>query len=116
MADFKAKGCLGVDPRYLNLHQRATGLPVKAKEVRSYLSWLSQTAHQLDMGIGLNNLPDLVNANTTRMFDWAVTESCFAQQTANQQPMCSAFAPFKTGKDRRCRHAWCHASWLLHGT
>jgi hypothetical protein len=97
MEAFKAKGCLGLDPRNLNLHQRPTGLPVKAKEVRSYLSWLSRTAHQLDMGIGLNNLPDLVNANTTMMFDWAVTESCFAQQTANQQPMCSVYAPFKTG-------------------
>jgi hypothetical protein len=87
-----AKGFDGVDPDNLDGHTNATGFPLTAADQLTFNRWLAEEAHQLGLGIGLKNDPEQAEVLVTS-FDWAITESCFAEG------WCDQLAPFlSTGK------------------
>ncbi len=74
----KEKGFHGVDPDNLDGYYQDTGFEISAEEQLTYLRWLSDAAYQRGLAIGLKNVPELV-ADLEPLYDWALTESCFAQ-------------------------------------
>ncbi len=81
------KGFDGVDPDNLDGYTNATGFPLTAEDQLAYNRWLAAEAHQRGLGIGLKNDPEQAAA-LVNDFDWATTESCFAEG------WCDELAPF----------------------
>lgn len=82
------KGFDGVEPDNVDAYQQQnTGFAITEADQIAYLRWLSDQAHARGLSIGLKNVPDLA-ARMEPLFDWALTEDCFAQG------WCADLAPF----------------------
>jgi endo-alpha-1,4-polygalactosaminidase (GH114 family) len=88
-----AKGFDGVTPDNLDGYTNVTGFPLTAADQLAFNRWLAEEAHQRGLGIGLKNDPEQAEALMTS-FDWAITESCFAEGWCDQlAPFLSAGKP-----------------------
>lgn len=71
------KGCDGVEPDNVELHDQDTGFAITPEENLAFNRFLASEAHARGLSIGLKNnlsqLDDLVDD-----FDWALNEECFA--------------------------------------
>lgn len=81
------KGFDGVDTDNLDGYTNPTGFPLSAEDQLAYNRWLAEAAHTRGLAIGLKNDPDQA-VELARFFDWATTESCFAQD------WCEELSPF----------------------
>lgn len=81
------KGFDGIDPDNLDGYLQDTGFPISAADQLRYNLWLATEAHARGLGIGLKNDPDQARG-LLPYFDWALTESCFAQD------WCAQLLPF----------------------
>lgn len=77
------KGFDGVDTDNLDGYTNATGFPLSAEDQLAYNRWLAGQAHGRGLAIGLKNDPEQA-AELAADFDWATTESCFAQGWCEQ--------------------------------
>jgi hypothetical protein len=73
-----AKGFDGADPDNVDGAYNDTGFEISLEEQLAYNRWLAEQAHARGLAIGLKNTPELAEAIKPD-FDWALTESCFAQ-------------------------------------
>jgi hypothetical protein len=74
----RAKGFDAIEPDNIDLYEANTGFPLTATDQLNYNRWLANEAHQRGLSIGLKN--DSSQAAALQpYFDWALTESCFAQ-------------------------------------
>ncbi|GAB4197331.1 MAG: endo alpha-1,4 polygalactosaminidase [Roseiflexaceae bacterium] len=86
----KAKGFDGVEPDNIDGYHADTGFPLTRADQLAYLRWLAREAHARGLSIGQKNSPELA-AELQPDFDWALTESCFAQGWCEQmQPFLAA--------------------------
>jgi hypothetical protein len=83
----KAKGFDGVEPDNIDGYTNDTGFPLTYQDQLDYNIWLANEAHERGLSIGLKNDPEQV-ADLLLYYDWALTESCFAEG------WCDQFAPF----------------------
>jgi hypothetical protein len=74
----KEKGFDGVDPDNLDGYYQDTGFEITVEDQLAYLQWLAESAHERGLALGLKNVPELA-AQLEPVYDWALTESCFAQ-------------------------------------
>jgi hypothetical protein len=74
----KEKGFDGVDPDNLDSYYQDTGFEITIEDQLAYLNWIADAAHERGLAIGLKNVPELA-AQLEPVYDWALTESCFAQ-------------------------------------
>jgi hypothetical protein len=72
------KGFDGVDTDNLDGYTNPTGFPLTAEDQLTFNRWLAEAAHERGLAIGLKNDPEQA-AELAPDFDWATTESCFAQ-------------------------------------
>ena len=82
-----AKGFNGADPDNVDGAYNDTGFAISVEAQLAYNRWLAEQAHARGLAIGLKNTPELADALEPD-FDWALTESCFAQG------WCADLAPF----------------------
>lgn len=87
------KGCDGVDPDNVDGYANDSGFPLAAEDQIAYNIFLSTTAHQNGLGIGLKNdleqIPILLP-----FFDWALNEECFYYKECHLlQPFVEAGKP-----------------------
>jgi len=83
----KTKGCDGVDPDNIDAYDNSNGLDLTITDAVSYVSFLAETAHGMNLSIGLKNGGTIVNA-TLDIMQWEVNEQCV------QYDECSTFQPF----------------------
>ena len=83
----KAKNCDGVEPDNVDAYTNNTGFPLTADDQTTYNLWLAQTAHDLNLSIGLKNAADIVNKLVDH-FDFSLTEQC------HQYNECDKYLPF----------------------
>lgn len=81
------KGCDGVEPDNVDAYQNTSGFNLNAQDQIKFNRFLAQSAHILNLSIGLKNslglIPQLAND-----FDFAVNEQCLEYQE------CDALRPF----------------------
>jgi hypothetical protein len=82
-----AKGFDGADPDNVDGAWNDAGFDISVEAQLAYNRWLATEAHARGLAIGLKNTPELAEALEAD-FDWALTESCFAQG------WCADLAPF----------------------
>lgn len=83
----KAKGFDGIEPDNIDGYTNDTGFPLTYQDQLDYNIWLADEAHARGLSIGLKNDPEQV-ADLLPYYDWALTESCFAEG------WCDQVAPF----------------------
>jgi hypothetical protein len=83
----KAKGFDGVDPDNIDGYTNDTGFLLTYQDQLKYNIWLADEAHARGLSIGLKNDPEQVR-DLLPYYDWALTESCFAEG------WCDQVAPF----------------------
>lgn len=83
----KAKGFDGVEPDNIDGYTNDTGFPLTYQDQLKFNIWLANEAHVRGLSIGLKNDPEQV-ADLLPLYDWALTESCFAEG------WCDQVAPF----------------------
>jgi predicted small lipoprotein YifL len=83
----KAKGFDGVEPDNIDGYTNDTGFPLTYQDQLAYNIWLAGEAHCRGLSIGLKNDPEQA-IDLLPYFDWALTESCFAEG------WCKLVAPF----------------------
>ncbi len=83
----RAKGFDGIEPDNIDGYLNDTGFPLTYQDQLDYNIWLANEAHSRGLSIGLKNDPDQV-ADLLPYYDWALTESCFAED------WCDQVAPF----------------------
>jgi endo-alpha-1,4-polygalactosaminidase (GH114 family) len=83
----KAKGFDGVDPDNIDGYRNDTGFPLTYQDQLKYNIWLADEVHTRGLAIGLKNDPEQVK-DLLPYYDWALTESCFAEG------WCDQVAPF----------------------
>lgn len=71
------KGCDSVDPDNVNGFENETGFPISYADQLNYNIWLSETAHNYNLDIGLKNDLNQIN-DLLPHFDWALNEECFS--------------------------------------
>ena len=71
------RGCDGVEPDNVDGYQNDSGFPLTAADQRDYARFLSDTAHDRQLSVGLKNSVGLVLALEPH-FDWALNEECLA--------------------------------------
>jgi len=87
------KRCDGVDPDNVNGYVNDTGFPLTARDQLVYNIFLSETAHQRSLAIGLKNDLDQA-ADLVPYFDWIINEECFSYQECHLlQPFIDAGKP-----------------------
>jgi hypothetical protein len=82
-----SKGCDGVDPDNVDGYDNDTGFDLTPSDAIDYLTFLTITAHSLNLSLGLKNAAEIVN-QTIDMMQWEVNEQCVQYQE------CDAFQPF----------------------
>ncbi len=88
----QAKGYDGLEPDNIDGYLNDTGFPLTYQDQLAYNLWLAEEAHSRGLSIGLKNDAEQV-ADLLPYFDWALTESCFAEG------WCEQMEPFvATGK------------------
>ncbi len=88
----KSKGCDGVDPDNVDGFLNETGFPITYGEQLAFNIYLTNSAHERGLSIGLKDdldqIPDLLP-----YFDWALNEECFSYDE------CGLLEPFiRAGK------------------
>jgi hypothetical protein len=79
----RAKGFDGIEPDNIDGYANDTGFPLTFQDQLNYNLWLAKEAHGRGLSIGLKNDPDQVT-DLLPYYDWALTESCFAEGWCNQ--------------------------------
>ncbi len=79
----QAKGFDGIDPDNIDSYTNDTGFPLTYQDQLNYNIWLANEAHARGLSIGLKNDADQTD-DLLPYFDWALTESCFAQDWCAQ--------------------------------
>jgi hypothetical protein len=82
----KEKGFDGVDPDNLDSYYQDTGFEITIEDQLAYLHWIADAAHERGLAIGLKNVPELAG-QLEPAYDWALTESCFAQGWCEEMSM-----------------------------
>lgn len=77
------KGFDGLEPDNVDTYQADTGFPLTAQDQRTYDAWLVAEAHARGLSIGLKNDGDQA-AQLASLFDWALTEDCWADAWCDQ--------------------------------
>ena len=87
----KAKGCDAVDPDNVDVAQASSSVSgiqgLTRTDGLAFVKFLADTAHSLDMAVGLKNYVEEIAA-LTPFVDFAINESC------SKYGECSAYAPF----------------------
>lgn len=83
----KSKGCDGVDPDNVDGYDNENGLGLTTLSAVDYLGFLADTAHGLNLSIGLKNGGAIVD-NVVEVMQWEVNEQC------EQYNECPLFQPF----------------------
>ena len=87
------KGFDGIEPDNIDLHWADTGFSISYEDQLAYNIWLAEEAHARGLSIGLKNNEEQVT-DLLPYFDWALTESCFADEwCAEMQPFIAANKP-----------------------
>ncbi len=81
------KGFDAVEPDNIDGYTNETGFPLTYADQIAYNRWLATEAHARGLSIGLKNDPEQV-IDLLDDFDWALVESCFAQE------WCEMVSPF----------------------
>ncbi|CAG8956296.1 hypothetical protein HYFRA_00003676 [Hymenoscyphus fraxineus] len=68
-------GCDGIDPDDIDGYTADTGFPLSTTTATSYLNYLIDEAHALNLSIGLKNAAELVESMKDKM-QWSVNEHC----------------------------------------
>jgi hypothetical protein len=71
------KGCDGVEPDNVDLHDHDTGFPISADDNLDFNRFLAREAHARGLSVGLKNNSSQL-AELVGDFDWALNESCFS--------------------------------------
>jgi hypothetical protein len=79
----RSKGFDGLEPDNVDTYQADTGFPLTAQDQRTYDAWLVAEAHARGLSIGLKNDGDQA-AQLVTLFDWALTEDCWADAWCDQ--------------------------------
>jgi len=82
-----AKGFDGIEPDNIDGFGADTGFPLTYADQLAFNRWLADEAHARGLSIGLKNDSEQV-ADLLPLFDWALTEDCFAQE------WCEEMTPF----------------------
>lgn len=83
----RAKGFDGVELDNVDGYTNNTGFPLTGTDQLRYNAWLANEARKRGLSVGLKNDAEQI-ADLLPYFDWALTESCFAQG------WCGALKPF----------------------
>jgi len=83
----KSKGCDGVDPDNVDGYDNDNGLGLTASDAVEYIGFLADTAHALNLSIGLKNGGSIVQ-NVIDLMQWEVNEQCA------QFNECGLYRPF----------------------
>jgi hypothetical protein len=83
----QAKGFDGVEPDNMDGYDNDTGFPLTYDDQLTFNLWLAAEAHARGLSIGQKNAPEQV-ADLLPVFDWALTEDCFAEG------WCEAMLPY----------------------
>lgn len=83
----RAKGFDGVELDNVDGYTNDTGFALTSADQLRYNIWLANEARKRGLSVGLKNNPEQI-ADLLPYFDWALTESCFAQG------WCAALKPF----------------------
>jgi len=87
------KGFDGVDPDNVDGYTNLTGFPLTAQDQLRFNRWLAREARRRGLTVGLKNDPDQAAALEPD-FDFAVSESCFAEGWCDQwKPFTDAGKP-----------------------
>ena len=86
----KTKGCDGVDPDNVDGYDNDNGLGLTTSDAVEYLGFLADTAHGLNISIGLKNGGEIVK-NVVNLMQWEVNEQCA------QYNECDLYRPFIDG-------------------
>ncbi|KAI8852437.1 glycoside hydrolase superfamily [Chytridium lagenaria] len=73
-------GCDAIEPDNTDTYGGETGFPLTQTDALNYVKWLSESAHNLGLGIALKNGVDLLTAypEVMNMTDFAIVEGCNA--------------------------------------
>lgn len=82
-----SKGCDGVDPDNVDGYDHDTGFSLTTSSAVDYLTFLAQTAHNLNMAIGLKNAGAILGS-TVGMMQFVVNEQCVEYKE------CAVWQPF----------------------
>lgn len=89
----QAKGFDGVEPDNMDGYNNDTGFPLTYEDQLTFNLWLADEAHARGLSIGQKNAPEQV-ADVLFVFDWALTEDCFAEGWCEEmQPYIAAGKP-----------------------
>ena len=83
----QTRGCDGVEPDNVDGFANDNGLGLTRADQVDYLRFLSSTAHELGLSVGLKNSVDLIG-DLVDDFDWGINESCLVYNE------CNRLAPF----------------------
>jgi endo-alpha-1,4-polygalactosaminidase (GH114 family) len=83
----KEKGCDAVDPDNVDAYDNDNGLGLTHADAVSYVTFLAQQAHNLNMSVSLKNAGAIIN-QTVSQVDFSVNEECVQYQE------CSNFETF----------------------
>jgi len=92
MDQCKRAGFDAIDPDNVNGYENDTGFDLSRHDQLAYNRWLLQQAHARGLAIALKNTPELAAQLEKDGYDFAVTESCFADA------FCEDFQPFLNAK------------------
>jgi hypothetical protein len=82
-----SKKCDGVDPDNVDEYTNNPGFPLTAATQIDYNTFLANTAHSLNLAVGLKNDVDQVT-QLVSYYDWVIDEQCF------QYSECDTLLPF----------------------
>lgn len=82
-----SKGCDGVDPDNIDGYDNKNGLDLTTSDAIDYVTFLANSAHALNMSMGLKNGAAIIN-ETIGLMQWEVNEQCV------QYGECDLFRPF----------------------
>ena len=81
----KKMGCTGVDADNVDAYSSGhkTGFGINRSDTKSYLQFLSETAHRAGLKIGLKN-SDEIAGSVAGLFDFVVAEECFERNECHK--------------------------------
>lgn len=75
----KEKGCDGIDPDNTDFYLYDTGFPLTERDAINYYKFISRTARELGLKVGLKNSGKILK-DVLEDFDFVVSENCFKYQ------------------------------------
>lgn len=70
-------GCDGVEPDQNNPWGNKPGFPITLRHQKLWYLEVAEQAHDRGLSVGMKNGVEVVDADTTAAFDWALNEECF---------------------------------------